>query len=379
MRRTLTVLALAGMLAAPWAGRACAQPPEVVPESLREAFRRASPEARYGAFEMLRTKYPELRLEVFRHLESTYPGFSTRLARVARSLRKDYPGLTWSLPRHLLAELDSEPAVVLADVLEAALERYPDLFQRLRKIRREHSPTLATLEFLGTRYPGFTRDLLETLRREHPGALLRVQNRVGQVLLEKHPDLRLDLALEISRLVGEKYPELPAEMREARRRGTRPLAWLAENRPRFLVDALKRIAAKGVLRQFLVDVLADLEKAVPDLPGQVAESVLRQVESRYPDLPGQLYEVRVKARRALRERVAAELPDLGPIVARTLAEKHPGLLEQVRRIVESHYPTLVADLRNALEAEFPGFHREVRSFLERRYPRLFQDLESALS
>ncbi|MEW6280329.1 MAG: hypothetical protein AB1758_16995, partial [Candidatus Eremiobacterota bacterium] len=347
MKKPLIALALAGLLSS----AAFAQPDDPL-----EAYRQARPTQRLAVRQMLATRYPNLPLETLEHLESRYPDLEVKVARAVLSLDEAYPGLCFSLPRHLVEDLGDEPARAWLDVKEAVLTRYPEFPSRMAELRRLHSPRLAVAERIQQKYPGFRTALLGHLRDRHPEALGALRSEARDVLRERHPGLLLDILHEVSSLVDESYPDLPEQLLKAQREGERPLLWLVRNKPDFLRAAAARIQKThgAKIRSAAVDVLRRLEEKHARLPGQVGRSVLELVQTRYPGLGGEVWRARREARVALRQAVLAEFPELPSVVARTLEEKHPELLGKVHASVQRHYPELRQDFRAALERELPG-------------------------
>jgi hypothetical protein len=352
----------------------------VLPESLGQAFEQASPEQRLAAWRLVVQEYPQVPAELRQHLRQVYPGFELRLGRAALAVLEAHPGLAWELPRHLLEDLDGEPARAALDLADAVRGRYPSFFGRLRQLAQEHSPRLAARQAVVRSYPGFPGDVLALLRARHAGAGARLASQALAVLAEEFPDLRLAVAEDLVRHVQQNYPELPLQMMEARRQGQRPLAWLVANRPEVAADLTRRVVEGhgSRMRACARAVLARWQKTDPSLPSRVLADLLGLVAERYPELPQVAWEARAQARLGLAQAVLAEFPELPQIVAQTLSTRHPDLAARLRRSLETHYPGLRDEVARALEKECPGLPHQVQQFLESRHPDLLRRLEQVL-
>ncbi|MBI3925122.1 MAG: hypothetical protein HY319_06245 [Armatimonadetes bacterium] len=372
------VLAMAVFLSLGAAAGAQEQGP--VPDSVRKAFREASPTQRLSARRMVMSGYPDLRQGLREHLQARYPDLEIGAARAVVSLGEKHPGLVFSLPRHLIGELGGEPVQAFLDVSSAVTERYPNFPKRFAALRRQYAPRAAAIELAVQKYPGVGEDLLRTVREVQPGLRNSLAIEARTVIRDRYPTLPSDVALEALGALRESDPQLPARLLAAARGGERPLRWLIENEPGVLRTAMGRVHRQHgtTLRQAAVDVLQRLEETHGKAPAQVAGALLSTIEKRYPDLPREVRTTRVEAGEKFRQALLAEFPELPDIAARTLESKHPDLARKVADAVDRHYPGLRGEFWTALEAEHPGIRQEIRTYVSGRYPDLFQKLEATL-
>lgn len=365
MRKPILALSLVALMA----GGAAAQSSE-----LKEAFKNSTPTRRLAARELLHERYAGLPEALAAHLDERYPNFEVRGARAFLALRQKYPGLPFAAARHLLEDLGDEPAQAFLDVQEAVLARYPDFPARMARLRQQHRPRLAVAEAVEARHPGFRTAFLQLLGRNRADS---PRGLAWHTLREKHPGLALRLLGDLSELADREQPGLVVELMRARRRGERPLLWLAENHPGFLARAARELHTrhKTELRSAALDVLKALEIRSP---GTSAEAVLGLIEKDYPELPATVRTARRQARQSFRQAVLAEFPELPSVVARTLEEKHPRLLTRALESLESHYPELRQDALAALETELPGLKDDLQGFVKANYPNLVADLTGVL-
>ena len=312
--------------------------------------------------------HPELATELVKTLRLKYPNLEAHFLKAVLAQQARYPGLAYSLPRHLLEDLGDEPVLALQDVLSAAEQRYPNLPARFHQLRAEYGPQRVTREYILTHYPALRTGLLEALSQGTP-ILPHLIDTARSAAQRTNPQLRRQLVLEASHLVDESDPGLPLEMLKA---GTsqRPLAWLREHKPAFLSRLRGRILAKygPALRLTAIAALTDLEKDISCHPGPQAQRALDYITVNYPNLLPEVVDQRIAARAKMRSALQAEFPELLPLVVTTLATQHPDLLNKTLASLKTHYPNLRQDLGDSLDREMPGFRQEVKTFLQTRYP-----------
>lgn len=358
MRNVLLAAALAAVTMGPvWAQE---------PDDLLERWLRSTPEKRAAARELLLSRYPDLAGELQTWLGVRYPQFELKAARALVDFTESHPGVWAGVGRHLLEDLGGEPADAFLDVAEALTARYPQLPGRLVELRRNQGAAQRLRELVAGRYPQLRTQLLELLAERPRVSFAAVR--------ERHPGLGREMLLELSRLADERFPGLTREFLLARRQGARPLPWLLEKHPDFVLQAARRLqTTQGAeLRQVALEMLAQ-ERS----PG-LGRRVLQLIQERYPAFPREALAVRREAGRELRTTLRREFPELWPVASQTMQREHPELLARAAASVRKHFPTLRDDLWRALERELPGLRQEVREHLAHTHPELLPRIEPLL-
>ena len=324
-----------------------------------------------------RVQDPELAANLVKHLRTKYPNLELGLMKTLVSLDAKYPGLVYSLPRHLLEDLGDESMTAVADALDAENAQYPQLRAQLASLRASQGPARVTGEYLAVHYPALRTQLLQAAADGNlavNGTLReRIRENVRSTVQAQAPRLLAQVALAVSTLADESYPTLAAEA--VRERGDGPpmratLSWLRKNHPDFLVAARRRILSQQgpQIRQAAIAVLSSLEKDPTCQPGRRLGQLGDFLNTTAPTVLPDALDQGMAAGAKFRAAVHTALPDLGPIAMATTATKHPELLSRALTSVQQNYPNLRSDFQAALQAQLPGIRQEARAYLVSNYP-----------
>lgn len=340
------------------------------PDDLLERWLRSTPEKRATARELLLSRYPDLADELQTWLGARYPEFPVKVARALVNFTEAHPGVWAGVGRHLLEDLGGEPADAFLDVAEALTARYPEFPGRLLELRRSQGAAQRLRELVAGRYPHLRTLVLELLVERQPLSFAAVRQR--------HPGLGREVLLELSRLADERFPGLTLEFLLARRQGARPLPWLLEKHPDFLLQAARRLQQThgAELRQAALEVLGEAERRERS-PG-LGRRLLQLIQERYPAFPREALATRREAGRELRATLRREFPELLAVASQTMQREHPELLARAAVSVRKHFPSLRDDLWQALEQELPGLRHELKEHLTRTHPELRMQVEQLL-
>ncbi|CAN0084689.1 unnamed protein product, partial [Phaeothamnion confervicola] len=269
--------------------------------------------------------------DLVKHLRSKYPDLESHVIKAVCSLDSKYPGLVYSLPRHLLEDLQGEPFEAMQDVAGAERAAYPDMRAQVKALRNQHE----TAAYVASHYPGFASKFLAAI--DGPSVRSQIRYDAQAVIHDKFPKLPREILLSASAEADANYSGLASEV--ASQRGEeRPLRYLAKHHPEFVRAAVARVMSEhgGEIRLAMIAVLSKLEQ---DPAARVAPRVLAAldfVSSSYPGLLPELLDQRMAARQKLR----AQFPEARTIALQTLMSKHPMLLGKVLTSLQTHYPTL---------------------------------------
>lgn len=312
-------------------------------------------------------QHPEMANDLVKHLRSKYPDLESHVIKAVCSLDSKYPGLVYSLPRHLLEDLQGEPFEAMQDVAAAERAAYPDMREKIKALRSRQGPRQATAAYMTSHYPGFASKFLAAV--DGPGVRSQIRYDAQGVIHEKFPKLPREVLLSVTQEADANFSGLASEV--ATNHGQeRPLRYLAKHHPEFVRAAVACVMAEHgpEIRQALIAVLSKLEQ---DPAARVAPRVLAALDfvgSSYPSLLPEILDQRMAARQKLRAAIAAQFPEARTIAVQTLLSKHPMLLGKVLTSLQTHYPTLKDDFLTALESELPGIRQETRSYLQANYP-----------
>ena len=312
-------------------------------------------------------QHPEMGTQLLHHLRSKYPGLESRFLKAVASLEGKYPGLAYSLPRHLIEDLQGEPMQALLDIVDAERQRYPNFGSQLRELRRAQGPARASLDYLASHYPGLRSQMLA--RPVDVPLPEQIRYDVQSVIHEQFPQLKRQILLSASREADENAPGLASQV--AQQRGQEgPLRWLVNHRPEFVRAAVGRIAKENgqQIRQAAVAVLSKLEQDPQCRLAPRMTAALDFINASYPNLLAELVDQRMAARQRMRQAIASQFPEAGSIALQTLLTKHPQLPSKALASLSAHYPNLPADFLQAVETELPGVRQETRQYLQANYP-----------
>lgn len=312
--------------------------------------------------------HPELPSRLVQDLRTHYPNLEVDFIKAICSLNGKYPGLVFSLPRHLIQDLNGEPLVALKDVAQAETARYPNLLKRVRELRRTEGPRHATAQYIAAHYPTLVTSFLQTVDNGQP-LPGRIRMDVDNVVGQQFPQLSKQVALSIAQEAQDNFPSLSQELAN-RNTDQGPLRWLADNHQDYLVAALSRVVGQQgpQLRQASVATLSALEQDAAAQPAPRVLKILDFLSANFPTLLRELVDQNMAARQKMVADLRREFPDAQSIAATTLLTQHPLLLTQAQASLQNNYPQLLGDAKQALENQMPGFVQEVYTFLQTNYP-----------
>lgn len=296
------------------------------------------------------------------HLSQRYPNVEGRVLTACLTVQKKHPGLIYSVPKHLIDDLDGEALPALLDVWEAVAEAYPEAPRRIAQMIHQHGPRQAVRAMLRSKYPGLRTEVL-AYAASHPSPLSAVRKSVEQTREEKFPNLGANVRMDMSKWLDQQGPEVNSQLSSRA-----SLVELMLKNPRFAREAISQLDHNHgkEIRAALLATLSNLEANSQADPTNWLAGLASQTCQKHPELAHQWVKTKVESRNQLRAQILQEFPELPNIVRKTLRERHPQLLPKIAASLKHHYPGLKEEFRAALEQELPGIENDVRQFVKER-------------